>query len=80
MGVLAPSVGDLLDRQRAQLQVDAKWFTASTLRAMRRDLREHCVSLSKRGDLSNYDKAVGAAEAIQFVLALIDSRRAHQEM
>jgi hypothetical protein len=79
MAVLAPTVADLLDKQRAQLLVDGTWFTASTLRLMRRDLLAHCVSLSKRGDLRNYDRAVAAADSIRFVLTTIDSRRAYRE-
>jgi hypothetical protein len=74
-----PSVADLLDQHRAQLHVDAKWFQASTLRSMRRDLLEHCASLAKRGDMGAYDKATTAAAAIQFVLSLLEHRRAYQE-
>jgi hypothetical protein len=79
MAVLAPTVADLLNEHRAQLHVDAKWFTASTLRSMRRDLLEHSASLSKRGDLAAYDRAAAAGDSISFVLGLIKSRRAYEE-
>jgi hypothetical protein len=79
MAVLAPSVGDLLDRHRAQLHLDATWLTSATLRMMKRDLLAQQASLLKRGDVTSYDKAVAAAGSVRFVLALIDSRRAYEE-
>jgi hypothetical protein len=79
MKLVTPTVADLLNEHRAQLHVDAKWFSPSTLRAMHKDLIEHSASLSKRRDMAGYDKAVAARASISFVLGLVESRRAYAE-
>jgi hypothetical protein len=77
--LVAPTVSDLLNEHRAQLHIDAKWFSPSTLRAMHKDLIEHSASLSKRGDLAAFDRATAARASISFVLGLVESRRNAEE-
>jgi hypothetical protein len=65
-----PSVAELMDAGRSELHIDAKWFSAATLEAMRSDLKTRAARTLAAGDLTGYDEAIRARDATSFSINL----------
>jgi hypothetical protein len=69
----APSVADLVDKDRSMVTVDAKWLSSRTLNAMRGELRQHAAAALAGGNLGAYETASKAAAAADFVLRVLST-------